>query len=131
MLIEDYEGNFVFKGLGNSEGVCHLKIFSQPNKIFIVVLTELTENTGASITNSYEKIVTQVYHKFLAEVPFNKITWIEHYDKNSYEKSDNKHETFDEVNLSYHEGAKKFSSPHWNHIGKNWDSVVKYFQQNI
>jgi hypothetical protein len=121
-----YEGNFIFKGLGNCEGVCGLKIFPQANGIFILVLTELDENTGASITNCYDNISTQVHQQFLSDIPVDKIIWLEHYDDNSYYDKKNNKETFDQVNLTYDKKLKCFSSPEWKHLGTNWITELKH-----
>jgi len=74
-----------------------------------VVLTELPDNTGTSVTNCVEEIATQVYHTFLKGTPIEHIRWIEHYPpRGKWE------ETFDEVTFDW--DGETFSHPRWRRL---------------
>jgi hypothetical protein len=60
---------------------CHLQVY-RDGDIAVVVATELEDNPGASITNSFEYLATGVWQKL--GVTFEQTTWIEHYCSESY-----------------------------------------------
>jgi hypothetical protein len=96
----------------NYNGTCGLQILPKFEGKFVVILAELADNPGISIINYFEKIVTQVYHKFLSKISTNNITWVEHYNQNSYHNMDDNEETFDQVILSWDHEKKQFCNPH-------------------
>ena len=64
----------------------------------MVVVTELPENKGKSVTNAYDVIATEVFYDRLSHIPPEDIRWIEHYTK---EELGLKEATFDEVFLEW------------------------------
>lgn len=77
---------FIFKARNGCDAWCGLDVRLKPEGP-TVVLTELGDNPGPSITNAYEEIatvlVTDVWLGNLGN-PEN-IRWVEHYDQHSYE----------------------------------------------
>lgn len=66
------------------ESECGLDVYGDKDrKNFVVIATELDDNPGPSITNSYESLAGVVYRQFI--MPNNAIsykanvTWVEHY----------------------------------------------------
>jgi len=96
-----------YKGFWNCDAKCGLEIKRDKDKI-IVILTELDDNPGTSVTNMVEQLATMVYHQFLKGIPIENITWIEHYPKTSFG------ETFDRVTMNWN--GKEFSNPKWERI---------------
>ena len=55
---------------------CRLRIYNHSN-VTTVIVTELPENEGRSITNDAEKIINLACQKY--ELCFNDVAWLEHY----------------------------------------------------
>lgn len=101
MIVYHYKG---FHGFPSKCGVDIVK-----HDTFTVILTELPDNPGTSITNMIETLATIIYHQFLNGVPVEKIIWIEHYPPSIHRE-----ETFDEVTFEW--DGKYFFSPRWKRI---------------
>jgi hypothetical protein len=91
-----------------------LEILTMEKKA-IVILSELEENEGMSVTNLVEHLATDVYNKFLKEYLPEQITWIEHYPENAYRSIKNKI-SFSLVTLEWYGDRKAFYHPRWKHI---------------
>ena len=63
--------------------ICGLKIFRDNMGRKIVVMTELKDNPGMSITNCVEHLATQIKQDFLSKTISTEIVWIEHYPKSN------------------------------------------------
>ena len=100
-----------FPQIKNYNGVCSLQILPWTENKVVVILAEIADNPGTPITNAFEKVATQVYHKFLSEISISDIIWIEHYNKNSYHNKDYNEETFDQVILSWNDRTQQFCNP--------------------
>ena len=72
---------FYYKGFGNCDSKCGLNVIRQDKKA-VVVFTELSDNTGTSVTNIYEYLATCIYKSFLSDFSPVNIMWIEHYPAN-------------------------------------------------
>jgi len=90
---------------------CGLKILAHKLGI-TVILTELPDNPGMSVTNAVEEIATQVHRQKLPNVKPDSIRWIERYIEPE--------ETFDEVLFSFN--GKEFVVRDWRHLGK-WKKI--------
>lgn len=99
---------YPYKGFHGFPSKCGIDIVKH-NDTFIVILTELPDNSGTSITNIIESLATMVYYQFLNGVPIEKIIWIEHYPPSRHRE-----ETFDEVTFKWN--GKYFFSPRWKRI---------------
>lgn len=75
-----------------AEGICCVRIFRQINRPPVVVITELPENKGCSVTNAIEQIIPELEKAF--ELPAGTV-WVEHYT----DRGDGAEETFDLVTL--------------------------------
>ena len=116
-----FENSKVFQSLSsnnplnkNNVTTFYLEIMAIQNKAF-VILSELEENEGASVTNSVEYLATDVYHKFLKEYLPEQIIWVEHYPENAYRSIKNK-VSFSLVTLEWESDRKAFYHPKWKYI---------------
>jgi hypothetical protein len=91
-LIEDII--FTWKSVGHTfDSKCRLRIYQLECARTVIIVSNLSENTGRSITNAAEHLIQLV--RFQYNLTPNKMMWIEHYP--SYEREDK--DTFDEVRL--------------------------------
>jgi len=105
------EGTPIKQQFDFKKGTCDLEILK--GKKATVIVTEIADNPGTSVTNAFESIATQVYQQFLYEYSIHDITWIEHYNQDSYEPAGDDPETFDQVSLSWNPKTRKFHTPQW------------------
>ena len=118
MSVTARQGIFDYLGLSNRNSRCGLTILPQPEGKVIVILSELAANPGASITNRYAGIATAVYEEFLSHVPVQDITWIEHYNRDSYYENADSEESFTVVGLTWDDRKKAFYAPQWHPCSK-------------
>jgi len=81
----------------------------------VVMLTELPDNPGVSVTNAYEYIATKIVQQESLS-PF-RIIWIEHYPPQKYCRE----ETFDLVTLEWDEGL----SGRWTASHPDWFCITR------
>lgn len=94
-----------YKGHGVFDSKCDL--FLNGN---VVLVTELADNTGTSITNAAEGLATEICEKY--KIKFKNLVWIEHYpDSGLYD------ETFDMVTFEVIGG--RLYNPSWKRISKD------------
>lgn len=89
---------------------CRLRIYDNDAGA-VVILSELADNTGISVTNTAEELATEIarlYHLTPATT-----TWIEHYGPFSYSDG-RRDETFDEITFTWHNGIA--SRPDWHRL---------------
>ena len=67
-----------YKGYWNITGKCGVSIIKKDG-FATVMLTELPDNPGTSVTNFVEDLATMIYNSKLFGMPIEDITWIEHY----------------------------------------------------
>lgn len=95
-------------------GLCGLQILPKYKGKITVVLTEIIDNTGASIRNIFEKVATQVYHQFLSELSIDDIIWIEEYNKE--QEVEGNQAICSQVTLSWDPRKQQFHNPQrWPH----------------
>ena len=85
---------YTFIGLNGAIGRCGVDIFPESKT---VMLTELDDNPGTSITNFSEQLATAVREKFILHTypwGMDEIIWIEKYPK---ESTDQIKDTYDRV----------------------------------
>lgn len=107
MKIRPYRDKFIYNDTNNLKSIYDLEILPQIKGDAVVIITALKEGAGASITNPYEKIATQIYYQRLRNLNANKVIWIQ---KSLHKKNDNE-EAFFEVDLTWDQKAKFFHSP--------------------
>jgi hypothetical protein len=96
------------------ETTFYLEIMISSEKA-IVILSELEENEGFSVTNSVEYLATDVYKTFLKEYQPEQIIWIEHYPESAYRSIKHKI-SYCRVTLDWYNEKKAFLHPQWKHI---------------
>lgn len=123
---------FDYLGYGIHKSKCGLKIKERNGKA-LVILTELSDNPGTSITNAYEDIATRIFKERLSHLYPDSIRWIEHYPDRggkNYKGEPEIKETFDEVLLPWNpikpdyskgrspNGHGCYENPQWKHLKK-------------
>jgi hypothetical protein len=113
--------SFEYKNPHNAcHGVCGVSIFQTAPDMAIVVLTELPDNPGMSITNAFEHISTSVKDILLPGIAASQIIWVERYVKGTAgfdEHGPVDGETFDLVRLEA--GPHGYGRPSWSPLGAN------------
>ena len=122
---------FKYLGFWNCDSKCGVEIIKREDNPDspVVVLTELPDNPGTSVTNMVEDIATMVYREFLSDYDPEKIVWIEHYPHEFYQKSFAlRHKegigTYDLVKMKYIHKRGVYVQPDW--IRLDVDSLKKY-----
>ena len=97
----------IYKGLGSY------------NRLAVVILTEIAENKGKSVTNAFEHIATKIVHQ--KRLNPHRVLWIEHYpDRNTREMTlPILNESYSLVSLDW-VALKVARAPGWNHITREW-----------
>jgi len=109
---------YEYNGFWNCKAKCGIDIEKKKDHC-VVMLTELDDNTGTSITNAYEQLATEIYNaKLKSEYTPQQILWVEHYpDRGHSGGSPMFEESFAEVTMRW--DGHKFSTPQWIHIRPN------------
>ena len=85
-----------------------------------VILAELAENKGPSVTNAFEFIANSLRHVFpveLGRVPPERILWFEYYcGRLSYCPAHDEGHTVDLVSLSWDACRSRYHSPEWRRV---------------
>lgn len=104
---------FEYKGYGVHDSFCRLEIFGLTTGRPIVVVTELDENPGTSVTNACEGIANAVYKTYIEPhgITPDKVRFIEHYPDSAVKWS----EVFFKVNTD-RAGVEHFEKPEWKHV---------------
>ena len=103
---------FVYKSGISPMSYCKVEIYSNViHDRYVVVMTELPDNPGMSVTNAVEVVVENIYNtvKELEGVTMDKISFVEHYFHEG-----NIPETYDLV--TFNSNWTSFSSPEWKHL---------------
>lgn len=106
-----HEDELHFAGLHGYASQCGVHVFTG-NGAPIVVLEELPDNPGASVTNFCEhiaNIVRRAHAEFFDGVHPTEIVWLEHYPRASRGVRDR--ETFDRIFFQW--DGVKYSRPRW------------------
>ena len=74
-LVEDTLDLFAYRA--NQDGVCLIELINLPDGRVVVCCVEAAGNPGSSITNSAERIATQVCERF--DIKLENLVWLEHY----------------------------------------------------
>lgn len=74
-LVEDTLDLFAYRA--NQDGVCFIERVNLPDGRVVVCCVEAAGNPGSSITNSAERIATQVCDRF--DIKLEELVWLEHY----------------------------------------------------
>lgn len=120
-------GLFAYKDHMKRDGSCGVRIFESDNsRFFLIVFTELKNNTGPSVTNAVEDIVNQLCKKITAKVALelNCRRSGRHHGRDVYdectfvfvERYEIHPDELDWVELKYESG--KWHSPNWRRANK-------------
>jgi hypothetical protein len=71
---------YPYPGFRDCESACRLRIWQQ-ERASVVIVTELDDNPGTSVTNRAEALAMQVYRQYELWPPCTR--WIEHYPPDS------------------------------------------------
>ena len=92
---------------------CRARIFSDTKKA-VVILTELPDNPGVSVTNDYERIASNMRGMVTQFIPRShfpsKVVWMEQYAARP--------EEIDLVTLQWEPIRGEFSLPHWHRLNE-------------
>lgn len=99
---------YYYKGLWNSKSVCGLEIIENAAGHVYVILTELEENPGTSITNVFASVATSIFHDCISTNP-NDVIWIEQRKKTKNRNN----EFFSLVKMIWDKNKKCYVSPKW------------------
>ncbi|MFA5790643.1 MAG: hypothetical protein WC976_06255 [Caldisericia bacterium] len=119
---------FKYKGYGVHDSRCGVSIIDDGTGGKIVVLTELPDNPGTSVTNYVEGIATAVVHELLPNFPVYKIKWVEHYPDTAALPPVLGRETFDRVELEWDGGRAAAEHVAWrnlNFYNPKWSPMDK------
>lgn len=102
---------YSFRGLCGAPSCCRLRVFEPKGKP-VVVVTELDDNPGTSVTNFAEELATDVGE--LLEQPTDMV-WIEHYPERgpAYRRLP---ESFDRVTFAW--TGRHFAGPQWRRLSR-------------
>lgn len=103
---------FKYTPYNNIEAWCDIEIY-QRGPTTVVIMTEMPDNPGMSVTNACEFIVTQMLRAYPLDP--GRCIWIEHYP----ERYPAIEETFDLVTFHWRQGVEA-SAPHWHPVTREW-----------
>lgn len=108
--------NYEFTAATGVKAVCGLRIVRDGEQT-IVVLTELPENRGMSVTNAAEEIATQVRREFGLDP--DQTLWIEHYPEQQvayHGRPLREKATYDEIIYTWDD--YQASEPEWHRLNQ-------------
>jgi hypothetical protein len=101
-LVEDRLDLFAYEA--NQNGVCLIERIDLPDGRVVICCIEADGNPGSSITNSAERIATQVCARF--DIEADRLIWLEHYPHVSPPE-------WDLVRFAHDPATGAFSAPQW------------------
>lgn len=102
---------YPYSGLGGFLGRCGLTILRHDTGGATVILTELPDNPGTSVTNLAATLATRLRAARLADLAPMQIRWIEHYPGRGQREA-----TFDELTLIWDPAARAYRAPAWRRL---------------
>jgi hypothetical protein len=91
-------------------GQCAIDIARYDNGVHCAMMTESKNNKGLSVTNICNRIATQVYARFLADISADKIVWLEHSPASRMHKA---HVDIIQFQHTLQKGIVSFTTPQW------------------
>jgi hypothetical protein len=108
-----YNGLYCYGVPQGHSSYCWLRVYTAPDQA--VVIAEVEDNPGMSITNAVESLTTQVVQRFA--VPRDHLVWIEHYPERTVDGGRLRiPEMMDQV--PFMQGPGGFDRPEWRHLKK-------------
>lgn len=99
-----------------NEAFCGLRIYNTETGA-VVILSELADNPGISVTNAIEQLATEIAKRYALNPKTT--TWIEHYGPFSYypqDGDDPNYETFDKITFAWRDNIA--SAPQWKRLSQ-------------
>lgn len=120
----DYDQPLDFKGFHGGSAQCGIRIWTDGPKLglaptrYIVMMTELADNPGLSVTNGVEIIAAEVLRTLLPKADPETIVWIEHYPPRGSRLTPFP-ESFALVHLKYDGTKVRMANQNpWTHMGE-------------
>ena len=107
------DNNMIFNFTDGNKRTAHCDIEKIGN---VIIMTELADNTGASVTNSFEYIAEQYTEQEGLSV--EELTFIERYDKRSYANARAYNDSIPNYALVTFIGNAGRLKPRWKHLTK-------------
>lgn len=104
-----------YKGIGDCDSQCYIRIyegFGRDEGMVVVIVTQIIEDDGTSITNWVEQLATAI--TTAERISPNRLIWIEHYPEERDEFDVESEESYKRVTFDYSRGA--YRDPEWHHI---------------
>ncbi len=107
------DGHFEFTAPNGLDAACRLRVYQITPELNVVLASELANNEGPSVTNSFEVIATEACREY--DLKPGTCIFVEHYDYRGAPHYVNPlgEETFDFVDLTWR--ADRAESPKWRH----------------
>ena len=116
---------YSYQGYTRIESFCGLKLLERDGNT-LVILTELPDNPGTSVTNCVEKIATKVLKEF--RLDWHDITWIEHYPAAS--RGFDKKPSYDLVEFDWN-WLGRAEHPKWLHLTEEkFSRILLQFEES-
>jgi hypothetical protein len=106
---------FEFNGFYGCYSKCGYRL-EQTDKWTVLIVSELDDNPGTSITNAIEILFPQICDQL--NLDLDNLVWLEHYPESSMRT-----ETWDIVTMDFEDNKPKLMSPKWERISA--DDVIK------
>ncbi len=100
-----------YPGLWDLPARCGVEILRHDTGGATVILTELPDNPGSSVTNLAATLATRLRAARLADLAPAQIRWIEHYPARGQREA-----TFDELTLTWDPAARTYRAPAWRRL---------------
>ena len=123
ILFVDTIHHYQNPALQTDDGFCRLRIYGA-NVGTVIVLSELAENLGVSVTNAAAALATEIARIY--QLDPDTTFWIEHYGAFSYKGGDCD-ETFDLVTFTWRN--RTASNAEWQRL--NSDQLHKLLRESV
>ena len=123
ILFVDTIHHYQNPALQTDDGFCRLRIYGA-NVGTVIVLSELAENLGVSVTNASAALATEIARIY--DLDPDTTFWIEHYGAFSYKGGDCD-ETFDLVTFTWRN--RTASNAEWQRL--NSDQLHKLLRESV
>ncbi len=119
---------FIYRDALRRLGVCDLKLIDADGQKILLV-TERCYNTGPSVTNAIEHVVTAAYEQLGNKLPpLAELLIVEHYDELSYKGREDVEPTFDVVRF---QREKPLDGPVWTPLHLYRDPASDWRRQVV
>ena len=100
-----------YKAYHKYDSSCGLEIRINRNNTVTVILTELPNNPGITVTYLMEHVATLIYNEYLRSVPVENIIWLKHDPEIRHDDKRIAEESYKQALLVWN--GDTFGSPRW------------------